>query len=403
MLRIFNTLTRTREIFEPLGDVVGIYTCGPSVYQYAHIGNFRTFIFEDVLVRYLKFKGYIVKRVMNITDIEDKAIQTAREDGKTLREMTEYYSLTFFEDMETLNLLPADVFPKATDHVTEIIVIIKRLMENGFAYREKDCSVYYDISKFNGWGKLSRLNLRLGKKKIKRDEWCEGLLSDFAVWKSYDKEDGEVFWETELGKGRPGWHIECSAMCSKHLGTHFDIHMGGVDNIYPHHENVIAQNFGAFGQNPSKYWVHCRHLIVDGKKMSKSAGNFYTLRDLIGKGFEPKAIKYLLLSISYRRRLNFTFDGLRDAAKKMGRIQSIIERLKTANGKDDAEKMATRAMKKFVQAMDDNINTGNALKMMEEFTDEIERMNPSRKSSEKILDNFRNFDSILGLGFFKPA
>ncbi len=404
MLKIFNTLTRGKENFEPVGDVVGIYTCGPSVYQYAHIGNFRTFIFEDVLVRYLKFKGYIVKRVMNITDIEDKAIETARYEGKTLREMTEYYSKTFFEDMVALNLLPADVFPKATEHVPEIIVIIKKLMENGFAYQGKDCSIYYDVSKFSGWGKLSHLKLRHGKKKIKRDEWGEesAILSDFALWKSYEKEDGEVFWETELGKGRPGWHIECSAMCSKHLGTHFDIHMGGVDNIYPHHENVIAQNFGAFGQNPSKYWLHCRHLLVDGKKMSKSAGNFYTLRDLVESGFEPMAIRYLLLSMSYRRRLNFTFNGLKDAGKKLERIRNIIERLKAADGRDNAEKMTKRAMKKFERAMDDNVDTGKALKVIEGFTDEIGRMNPDKGSSEKILEIFNKFDSILGLRLFRP-
>ncbi|MFZ2411312.1 MAG: class I tRNA ligase family protein, partial [Candidatus Methanoperedens sp.] len=212
MLRLFNTLTREKEKFEPLGDVVGIYTCGPSVYQYAHIGNFRTFIFEDVLVRYLRFKGYKVKRVMNLTDVEDKAIAMAKKEGKTLRELTEFYSKVFFEDMKTLALLDADVFPKATEHVPEIVKIIKKMMERGFAYRGKDGSVYYDVSKFKDYGKLSHLKIKRGKKKIKRDEWGEdtSIISDFALWKSYEKEDGEVFWETELGKGRPGWHIECS-------------------------------------------------------------------------------------------------------------------------------------------------------------------------------------------------
>ncbi|VVB93359.1 Cysteine--tRNA ligase [uncultured archaeon] len=403
MLRLFNTLTRKKEIFRPLGDVVGIYTCGPSVYQYAHIGNFRTFIFEDILVRYLKFKGYKVKRVMNLTDIEDKAISTARKEGKTLRDLTEYYTKIFFEDMKTLNLLPADVFPKATEHVPEMIAIIRKLMENGYAYRGTDGSVYYDVSKFRYWGKLSHLKLKTGKKKIKRDEWGEesAIISDFALWKSYEKEDRDVFWETEFGKGRPGWHIECSAMCTKYLGTRFDMHIGGVDNIFPHHEAVIAQNFGAFSENPSRYWLHSRHLMVDGRKMSKSAGNFYILRDLLDRGYEPMAIKYLLLSVNYRRRLNFTLEGLVEAGKKLEKIQNAIERLKYSNGGDDAEKMARKTLKNFERALDDNLNTGKALKVMEELTDEISRINPDRESSEKTLGTYRVFDSILGLGLFK--
>ncbi len=402
MLRLFNTLTRKREKFQPLGEVVGIYTCGPSVYQYAHIGNFRTFVFEDVLVRYLKFKGFNVKRVMNLTDIEDKTIATARKEGKSLGELTVFYSKAFFEDMELLNLLPADVFPRATEHVPEIVEIIKKLMEKGFAYRGKDGSVYYDVSRFRGWGKLSRLKLRIGKKRIKRDEWGEesAIISDFALWKSYEKEDGEVFWETELGKGRPGWHIECSAMCSKHLGTRFDIHIGGVDNIFPHHETVIAQNFGAFGVNPSKYWLHCRHLMVDWKKMSKSTGNYYTLQELTAMGYRPMAIKYLLLTMNYRRRLNFTFEGLEEAGRKLEKIQHTVEKLKMANGNYDAGKIAMKAKKKFEQALDDNLNTGKALKVMEDFADEVESVNPSRESTMNVLETFRIFDSVLGLVFF---
>ncbi|NJD78196.1 MAG: cysteine--tRNA ligase [Candidatus Methanoperedens sp.] len=404
MLRLFNSLKREKETFRPLGEVVGIYTCGPSVYQYAHIGNFRTFIFEDILVRYLKFKGYQVKRVMNLTDIEDKAISTARKEGKTLWDLTGYHTKVFFEDMKTLNLLPADVFPKATDYIPDIIAIIKKLMENGYAYSGTDGSIYYDVSKFRGWGELSHLKLKAGKKKIKRDEWGEesAIISDFALWKSYEKEDGDVFWETELGKGRPGWHIECSAMCTKYLGTRFDMHIGGVDNIFPHHEAVIAQNFGAFGENPSRYWLHCRHLMVDGKKMSKSAGNFYTMRDLLDMGYEPMAIKYLLLSMNYRRRLNFTFEGLVDAGRKLEKMRNTIEMLKFSNGGDDAENMR-KTMKNFERALDDNLNTGKALKIMEELTDEISRINPDRESGEKILGTYRFFDSILGLGFFKPS
>lgn len=404
MLKLFNTLSRKKEEFKPLSDVVGIYTCGPSVYQYAHIGNFRTFVFEDVLVRYLRFRGFRVKRVMNLTDVEDKAIATARKEGKTLQELTEYYSRIFFEDMEKLNLLPADVFPRATEHVPEIIGIIKKIVDNGYAYRGKDGTVYYDVSRFNRWGELSHLKLVPGKKKIKRDEWGEdsAIISDFALWKSYEKEDGNVFWETELGKGRPGWHIECSAMCTKHLGTRFDIHVGGVDNIFPHHETVIAQNFGAFGENPSKYWLHTRHLMIDGRKMSKSVGNFYTLHDLLEKGYMPMVIKYLLLSMSYRRRLNFTFNGLEEAGEKLEKIHCAIERIKRAKGVDDVEKIAMKALKKFEKVMDDNLDTGKALKIMEELSDAVMGMEPDKASSRKTLETFRTMDSILGLSLFKP-
>jgi cysteinyl-tRNA synthetase len=385
VLKLFNTLSRKKEVFTPLGNIVGIYTCGPSVYQYAHIGNFRTFVFEDVLVRYLRFRGFRVKRVMNLTDIEDKAIATARKDGKSMQELTEYYSRIFFEDMEELNLLPADFFPRATQHVPEIIGIIKKMMANGYAYRGEDGSIYYEVSKFNDWGNLSHLKLKPGKKKIKRDEWGEdsALLSDFALWKSYEKDDGDAFWETELGKGRPGWHIECSAMSTKHLGTRFDIHVGGVDNIYPHHETVIAQNFGAFGKKPSKYWLHARHLMIDGRKMSKSEGNFFTLRDLLEKKYDPMVIKYLLLSKSYRRRLNFTLQGIEEA-----------------DGIDNAENMSLKAMKKFQIVMDDNLDTGKALKAMEEFSDAVSLIDPDKSSSKNILMTFRTMDSILGLRFF---
>lgn len=404
MLKLFNTLSREKEEFKPLGEDVGIYTCGPSVYQYAHIGNFRTFIFEDVIVRYLRFKGYRVKRVMNLTDIEDKAIARARKEGKTLHELTGYYSKIFFEEMEKLNLLPADVFPRATVHIPEIIGIIKKIMENGYAYRGKDGSIYFEVLKFKDWGNLSHIKLKPGKKKIKRDEWGEdsAIISDFALWKSYEKEDGDVFWETELGKGRPGWHIECSAMCTKYLGTRFDIHVGGVDNIYPHHETIIAQNFGAFGKNPSRYWLHTRHLMIDGRKMSKSSGNFYTLRDLLEKGYEPMAIKYLLLSKSYRRRLNFTFEGIGEAGEELEKIRSAIEKCRDANGFDDLEKIAMKALKKFERVMDDNLDTGKALKVMEELSDVLKGMEPDKGSSRKILETFRTMDSILGLGLFKP-
>ena len=402
-LKIFNTLTRRKEEFKPLGKVVRIYTCGPSVYERSHIGNFRTFVFEDVLVRYLKFKGYRVKRVMNITDIEDKAIEAARREGRTLKELTEHYTKIFFEDMRALNLLPADVFPKASEHIKDIVRLIKRILKNGYAYVGGDGSIYFDISKFKSYGKLSRLKLRRGKRRIKRDEWGEetGIVADFAIWKSHDKKDGDAFWVTDLGKGRPGWHIECSAMSYKYLGDHFDMHIGGKDNIFPHHENVIAQSFAAFGKNPSKYWLHCKHLIVEGKKMSKSAGNYFTLSDLTRQGFKPMAIRYLLLSAGYRRRLNFNLAALREAEGKLEKIKDALKRIQGSSGDDDAEKFLERAKRKFERAMDDNLNTGRALKVLEEFVDEIDRLSLSKSSRNKAIKVLRDFDLILGLKLFE--
>jgi cysteinyl-tRNA synthetase len=402
-LKIFNTLTRRKEEFKPLGKVVRIYTCGPSVYERSHIGNFRTFVFEDVLVRYLKFKGYRVKRVMNITDIEDKAIEAARREGRTLKELTEHYTKIFFEDVRELNLLPADVFPKASEHIQDIVRLIKRIVKNGCAYVGGDGSIYFDISKFKRYGKLSRLKLRRGKRRIKRDEWGEetGIVADFAIWKSHDKKDGDAFWVTDLGKGRPGWHIECSAMSYKYLGDHFDMHIGGKDNIFPHHENVIAQTFAAFGKNPSKYWLHCKHLIVEGKKMSKSAGNYFTLSDLTRQGFKPMAIRYLLLSAGYRRRLNFNLAALREAEGKLEKIKDALKRIQGSSGDDDAEKFLERAKRKFERAMDDNLNTGRALKVLEEFVDEIDRLSLSKSSRNKAIKVLRDFDLILGLKLFE--
>lgn len=399
MLKLYNSLTRRKEIFKPIGKTVGIYTCGPSVYQPAHIGNFRTFIFEDVLVRYLSSRGYQTKRIMNLTDVEDKAIEAARKEGKSLKELTGQYSRTFFEDLKTINLLPADAFPKATGTIPEMVKIIKRLLEKGYAYRGEDGTLYYKISRFKDFGKLSRLKLKAGKKRMKRDEWGS-LKADFALWKSYEKKDRDVFWKTELGKGRPGWHVECTAMSTKYLGARFDIQAGGVDNIFPHHECTIAQNFGAFGKNPAKYWLHCRHLIVNGKKMSKSLGNYYTISDLLKKGHDPMTIRYLLLSKPYRRKLNFTFTGLEEAGRKLQKIRDEIRRLKGSSGADDAGYVAENAVKKFEAAMDDSLNTGQALEVLEDLAERTGMLEPDGKSSKRILGAFREFDPVLGLRLF---
>jgi len=360
MLRIFNTLSRKKEAFKPLHDKkVGLYTCGPTVYNVIHIGNLKSFLAEDVLKRYLIYKGFKVKHVRNITDVDDKTIRGSKAEGISLKEFTDKYTKAFFEDIEKVRILPADVYPKATRHIKEIVALIKRLLKKGIAYKGEDGSIYYSVSKFKDYGKLAHIDfkkLKVGA-RVKQDEYEKGEAQDFALWKAWDKEDGPVFWETELGKGRPGWHIECSAMSMKHLGESFDIHSGGIDLIFPHHENEIAQSEGATGKQFARCWVHNAFLKVNGEKMSKSLGNFYTLRDL--KDYNPVAIRYLMIAGHYRQPLNFTFEGLRAAQNSIDRLNELVSKLQEATGKDSGKvkKAIANAEKKFEAAMDDDLNT----------------------------------------------
>ncbi|RMF88331.1 MAG: cysteine--tRNA ligase, partial [Nitrospinota bacterium] len=314
MLKFYNSLTRRKEEFHPIEPGrVRMYTCGPTVYDYAHIGNFRAYIFEDILRRYLKYKGYQVTQVMNITDVDDKTIRESRRRGMSLKEFTSFYVQAFFEDLETLNIERAEYYPAATEHIDQMVALIKRLIENGHTY-EVDGSIYFRISTFPAYGRLAGLDavqLQGGASgRVDADEYGKEDVRDFVLWKAWREEDGDVFWETELGKGRPGWHIECSAMSMHYLGEHFDIHTGGIDNLFPHHENEIAQSEAATKKPFVNYWLHCQHLLVNNAKMSKSLGNFYTLRDLLERGYKPKAIRYALLSTHYRQQHNFTFEGL---------------------------------------------------------------------------------------------
>ena len=318
MLKLYNTLSRRKEIFKPIkNNKVGMYTCGPTVYYYPHIGNYRAYIVADILKRYLKYKGFKIDHVMNITDVDDKTIRDSQKQNLSLKEFTSKYEKAFLEDLNTLNIQKPDRLARATEHIKEMENLIKKLIDKGFAYKGKDNSIYYSISKFKDYGKLSKIKIKELKAgaRVKQDEYEKKQVSDFALWKAWDKEDGNVFWETEFGKGRPGWHIECSAMSSKYLGDQFDIHTGGIDLIFPHHENEIAQSEGASGKKPFvKYWIHNEWLLIEGKKMSKSFGNFYTLRDILNKGYSPMSIRYVLLSTHYRQQMNFTFKKL-DAAK----------------------------------------------------------------------------------------
>jgi cysteinyl-tRNA synthetase len=405
MLRLYNTLSRRKEEFKPLEEGrAGLYTCGPTVYNYAHIGNFRTYIFEDVLRRYLKYRGFDVFQVMNITDIEDKIIRDAKAAGQTIHEFTESYTQSFFEDLDSLNIERAEEYPRATDYIDEMVAIIEQLIERGHAYHS-DGGVYFRISSFPEYGRLSGIDpagIKAGA-RVASDEYEKEDVRDFALWK--ERKEGEPGWPTSLGEGRPGWHIECSAMSMKHLGSHFDIHTGGVDNIFPHHENEIAQSRGATGQSFVNYWLHSEHLIVDGEKMSKSKGNFYTLRDLTARGFSPVAIRYLLLSVHYRKQLNFTLEGISHAGQAIARLRDFLERVSDTGypeGEDpDLTAAARRGREGFESAMDDDLNTAGALgalfQMVREANAAVDEGRMRRDNAEQFAALARRMDGVLGV------
>ena len=364
--RLYNTLTGREEEFAPLeGNLVRMYTCGPTVYDYAHIGNYRTFVFQDILRRHLKVKGYQLLHVMNITDVDDKTIRNARAAGVSLREYTERFIQAFSEDTEKLRLEKPERTARATDHVPDMVVLIQKLEAKGFTYRS-DGSIYFRLSNFPDYGKLSNLNVAgiLPGARVDVEEYEKEHPRDFALWKAA-KEGDPYSWDTALGRGRPGWHIECSAMSMKYLGESFDIHTGGTDLIFPHHENEIAQSEAATGRPFVHFWLHCEHLIVEGRKMSKSLGNYFTLRDLLDKGHSPEAIRYQLASVPYRRHLNFTFDGLRQAAASIERLRNFRLRLGTETfppgEPEQAADLLRRASTEFEAALDDNLNTAAAL------------------------------------------
>ena len=406
-LKLYNTLTRKKEPFKPIKDKIAkLYTCGPTVYDFAHIGNFRAYVCSDILKRYLKYKGFNVKHVMNITDVDDKTIKGANCEKVSLKDYTKKYEKAFFEDIESLSIDKADIFPKATEHIKGMVVIIKKLLKNNVAYKSEDGSVYFDISKFMSYGKLSHAKIRALKEgaRVKLDSYEKDEARDFALWKSYNAEDGNVFWKTEIGKGRPGWHIECSAMSMKYLGSHFDIHAGGVDLVFPHHENEIAQSEAFTGKKFVNYWFHNEHLLVEGHKMSKSLGNFYTLRDLLQKGYNPKAIRYLLLSVHYRTQLNFTEEAIKAAENSIQRLKDFMIRLKEikSNAKSKKiEKLVKKTKNQFEEAMDDDLNISIALSHVFEFVKEINTLmmeiKIGRNDAKKIISLMEDFDNVLAV------
>ena len=375
MLSFHNTLTGRQEEFHPLDDrKVRMYICGPTVYGYAHVGNFRAFVFGDILRRHIRQSGYELLEVMNLTDVDDKTIRNAAAAGLSLNEYTTRYIDAFLEDCRMLRLEEPERRVRATDHIPDMAHAIRQLQEKGFTYRS-DGSIYFRIEKFPPYGKLSKIDMsgiRAGA-RVDQDEYEKADVRDFVLWKA--PKPGEPFWETEIGPGRPGWHIECSVMSAKYLGETFDIHAGGVDLIFPHHENEIAQSEALTGKPFVRYWLHCEHLLVDGQKMSKSLGNFYTLRDLLAQKHSPESIRYLLASVPHRKQLNFTMDGLRGAAASIERLRNFQFRIASTSFPEGVnEAIAERAKAfpdAFRRAMDDDLNTAQALGAMFELVRDV--------------------------------
>src|ERR671915_2003084 len=409
MLKFFNTLSGRVEEFRPLHEgEARLYICGPTVWDYAHIGNFRTMAaFGDTLRRYLKYKGFRVTHVMNITDIEDRIIKFSAERGQTIDEYTGRYTEAFLEDYEALGAERPEVLPRATRHIEEMVEIIKRLREAGHAY-ESEGSYYYRISSFPEYGKLSKINFAGnivgGSERVDTDKYEKEDARDFALWKEPATET-EPAWDAPIGRGRPGWHIECSAMSMKYLGETFDIHAGGIDLVFPHHENEIAQSEGATGKEFVRYWIHFEHLKVDGETMSKSKGNYYTFRDITEKGFSPAAVRYFLLSVPYNKQLNFTFDALAGAEKTVASLRDFRARLseaKTEPGKNEKlSETAARALQEFEAAMDDDLNTSIALAVVHNLSREVNtalaRKQVKAENQRELLEVIDRIDTVLNI------
>lgn len=418
---MYNSLTKRIEELEPIKDsLFRIYSCGPTIYNFAHIGNLRYFIFVDVLRKTLKHFGYKVKHVMNLTDVDDKTIKSSQEKGIPLREFTDIYAKYFFEDLKSLNIEPVEFYPRATETINEMIPFIEKIIENGHAY-VKNGNVYFDISTFKDYGMLANLDLSNLKENAQGrldDEYDKDDPRDFALWKAHVPEDGDVFWESPWGKGRPGWHIECSVMSSKYLTDVFkdgklnpelfetiDIHTGAVDLIFPHHTNEIAQTESVVNKPFVKYWIHCEHLFVDGKKMSKSLGNFYTLRDLIKKGYSPRAFRYVCVSSHYKQQLNFTLktlDAAENTIKRLDNFVFILNVIKNRSKEKSVREELVEKIEEFKQAFDEflseDLDTPKAVAKMFEFINYVNKIKDlTSGEADLILDTLKYFDSVLSI------
>ncbi len=427
-MNVFNSLTRRVEPLKPLADnTIRLYTCGPTVYNFAHIGNFRAYTFEDVLRRVIQFNGMKVKQVMNLTDVDDKTIRGANAAGVALTDYTKTYKDAFFADLKKLNVQPAEVYPAATDHIPEMIALVEKLMAKGVAYQSDDKSVYFKVREFPGYGKLAHIdfdNQRTGL-RCAADEYDKENVGDFALWKAWEPSDGPVGWDSPWGRGRPGWHIECSAMSMKYLGPTFDLHTGGIDNLFPHHENEIAQAEAATGKPFVKTWMHCAHLRVNGEKMSKSLGNFFTLRDLLEKGYTGREIRYVLINAHYRSGLNFAFSALDDARKSLARIDACVEKVEKLRGVEklrtveggvactvasaqtltSAPDFAQKCLDDFTAAVNDDLNLPKAFAALFELVRQtnaaLSTSQPLNFSTSRLLAVFKRMDEVLGVIFFE--
>ena len=406
MLKLYNSLGRKVQEFVPIreGEVM-MYCCGPTVWNYAHIGNFRTFVFEDLLRRYLRFKGFRVHQVMNITDVEDKIIKGIKQSHKPLMELTRFYEAAFMEDLQSLGVEKADVYPRATGNINEMVSLIKTLLDKGYAYKAPDGSIYFSVSKFKNYGALSGVRLDSLKPagRVASDHYEEKKeAADFALWKAWDRDDGEVFWETELGKGRPGWSIECSAMSMKYLGDNFDIHTGGMDNKFPHHENEIAQSEAATGKKFVNYWLHSELLNVRGSEMHKSIGNVVYLRDLTKAGWNPLVVRLFLVSSRYRDPIDLTDSSLEQAKAERERLEDFILRLKSV-GVSDAKTsgFSEDLIRQFEEAMDDDLNTPKALSALFTYVKKMNTLIDSGSAgpeeASKAMDALKRVNSVLGI------
>ena len=408
MLRFRNTLSGRIEEFRPLHEgEVKFYYCGPTVWDYGHIGNFRSAVAADILRRYLKFKGFKVTHVMNITDVEDRIIAKSQAAGLSIDDYTAKYIDALWEDFDALGCERPEIVPRATRHIPEMVVLIERLLATNHAYKS-DGSIYYRIASFPEYGKLSKINfagnIAGASERVDTDRYEKEDARDFALWKEPAAET-EPAWDTEIGRGRPGWHIECSAMSMKYLGETFDIHAGGIDLVFPHHENEIAQSEGATGKQFVRYWIHFEHLKVEGETMSKSKGNYYTFRDIAAKGYSPAAIRYFLLSVPYNKQLNFTFDALAGAEKTVGSLRDFRARLseaKTEPGLNDSLHEATlRALQEFEDGMDDDLNTSIALAVIHNLSREVNtalaRKRVKADNKRELLELLARFDTVLNI------
>ena len=408
MLRFRNTLSGRVEEFQPINEgEVRFYYCGPTVWDYGHIGNFRSAVAADIVRRYLKFKGYRVIHVMNITDVEDRIIAKSQEAGLSIDEYTAKYIDALWEDADALGNERPDIIPRATRHIPEMVSLIEKLLATDHAYRS-DGSIYYRIASFPEYGKLSKINfagnIAGASERVDTDKYDKEDARDFALWKEPASET-EPAWDTEIGRGRPGWHIECSAMSMKYLGETFDIHAGGIDLVFPHHENEIAQSEGATGKPFVRYWLHFEHLKVEGETMSKSKGNYYTFRDIAAKGFSPAAIRYFLLSVPYNKQLNFTFDALAGAEKTVASLKDFRARLseaKTGPGSDDSlHQAAQRALAEFEAGMDDDLNTSVALAVVHNLSREVNtalaRKKVKAENQRELLEVIDRIDTVLNI------